>query len=60
MQFSLLFYVGVKLGLSLTLTEEHKLRVFENRVLREVSGPRREELIEGWRKLHNVEFHDLY
>jgi hypothetical protein len=45
---------------SLTLTEEQKLRVFENRVLREVSGPKREEVIQGWRKLHNVEFNDLF
>jgi hypothetical protein len=45
---------------SLTLTEEHKLRVFENRVLRDISGPKREEITQGWRKLHNVEFRDLY
>jgi hypothetical protein len=43
---------------SLTLTEEHRLRVFENRVLR-IFGPKREE--DGsWRKLHNDELHDLY
>jgi hypothetical protein len=43
----------------LTLGEEHRLRVFENRVLRKIFGPKREE--DGsWRKLHNDELHDLY
>jgi hypothetical protein len=43
---------------SLTLREEHRLRVFENRVLK-IFGPKREE--DGsWRKLHNDELHDLY
>jgi hypothetical protein len=41
------------------LGEEHRLRVFENRVLRKIFGPKREE--DGlWRKLHNNELHDLY
>jgi hypothetical protein len=44
---------------SLTLGEEHRLRVFENRVLRRILGPKREE--DGsWRKLHNDELHNLY
>jgi hypothetical protein len=44
---------------SLTLREEHRLRVFENRVLRRIFGPKREE--DGsWRKLHNDELHKLY
>jgi hypothetical protein len=44
---------------SVTLGEEHRLRVFENRVLRKIFGPKREE--DGsWRKLHNNELHDLY
>jgi hypothetical protein len=44
---------------SLTLWEEHRLRVFENRVLRKIFGPKTEE--DGsWRKLHNDELHDLY
>jgi hypothetical protein len=44
---------------SLTLGEEHRLRVFENRVLSKIFGPKREE--DGsWRKLHNDELHDLY
>jgi hypothetical protein len=43
----------------LTLREEHRLRVFENRVLRRIFGPKREE--DGsWRKLHNDEIHNLY
>jgi hypothetical protein len=41
------------------LGEEHRLRVFENRVLRKIFGPKREE--DGsWRKLHNDELHSLY
>jgi dolichol kinase len=38
---------------SLTLREEHRLRVFENRVLRKISGPKRDEVTGEWRKLHN-------
>jgi hypothetical protein len=45
---------------SLTLREEHRLRVFENKVLRRVFGPKRDEVSGGWRKLHNEELHDLY
>jgi hypothetical protein len=45
---------------SLTLREEHRLRVFENRVLRTIFGPKRDEVIGGWRKLHNEELHNLY
>jgi hypothetical protein len=39
---------------SLTLREEHRLRVFENRVLRRIFGPQRDEVTRGWRKLHNL------
>jgi hypothetical protein len=46
--------------LSLTLREEHRLRVFENRVLRRIFGLKRDEVIGGWRKLHNEELHGLY
>jgi hypothetical protein len=46
--------------LSLTLREEHKLRVFENRVLRRIFEPKRDEVTGGWRKLHNEELHGLY
>jgi hypothetical protein len=46
--------------LSLTLREEHSLRVFENRVLRKIFGPKRDGVMGGWRKLHNEELHDLY
>jgi hypothetical protein len=34
--------------------------VFENRVLRRLFGPRRKEVVGGWRRGHNEEFHDLY
>jgi hypothetical protein len=43
----------------LTLREEHGLRVFGNRVLRRIFGPRRDEVTGEWRKLHNEELHDL-
>ena len=46
--------------LSLTLREERRLRVFENRVLRRVFGPKRDEVTGKWRKLHNEELNDLY
>jgi hypothetical protein len=46
--------------LSLTLREEHRLRVFENRVLRRMFGPKTDEVAGGWRKLHNEELHGLY
>jgi hypothetical protein len=39
---------------------ERRLRVFENRVLRRIFGPKRDEVIGIWRKLHNEELHDLY
>jgi hypothetical protein len=44
---------------SLTSREEHRLRVFENRVLRRIFGPKRDEVTGGWRELHN-ELHGLY
>jgi hypothetical protein len=46
--------------MSLTVREEHKLRVLENRVLRRIIGPKRDEVTGGWRKLHNEELHNLY
>jgi hypothetical protein len=42
------------------LREERKLRVFENKVLRRIFGPRRDEVTEDWRRLHNEELNDLY
>jgi hypothetical protein len=45
---------------SLTLREEQRLRVFENRVLRRIFGPKTDELTEEWRRLHNEELNDLY
>jgi hypothetical protein len=44
----------------LTLREAHRLRVFENRVLRRIFGSKRDEVMGEWRKLHNEELHDLY
>jgi hypothetical protein len=43
----------------LTLREEHRLRVFENRVLRRKFGPKGDEVMGRWRKLHNEELRDL-
>jgi hypothetical protein len=45
---------------SLTVREEHKLRVFEKRVLRRIFGPKRDAVTGGWRKLHNEDLHNLY
>jgi hypothetical protein len=45
---------------SLTLREEHGLRVFENRVLRRIFEPKRDEVTGEWRKLHKEELRDLY
>jgi hypothetical protein len=45
---------------SQTLREKQRLKVFENRVLRRISGSKRDELTGGWRKLHNEELCDLY
>jgi len=45
---------------SLTLREERRLRVFENRVLRRILEPKRDEVRREWRKLHNEEINDLY
>ena len=45
---------------SLTLWEERKLRVFENRVLRKIFGLRRDEVPGEWRRLYNAELNDLY
>ena len=47
--------------MSLTLSEEYKVRVLENRVVKELSGPSRDEVTtEGWRKFHDEKRHDLY
>ena len=48
----------VKLGLS--PSEEHRLRVFENKVVRKIFGAKRDEIAREWRKLHNAELHALY
>jgi hypothetical protein len=45
---------------SLTLREEHRVRVFENRVLRRIFGPKQDEVMEEWRKFHSGELYNLY
>jgi hypothetical protein len=45
---------------SLILREEHRLRVFENGVLRRIFRSKRDEVTGGWRKLHNEDLHNLY
>jgi hypothetical protein len=60
--FSLLYSLVALYGLatwSLILKEEHRLRVFENRVLKGIFGPKKEEVTLGWIKVHNEELRDL-
>jgi hypothetical protein len=45
---------------SLTLRGEYGLRVLENRVLRRIFGGKREKVVEGWRRLHDEELHNLF
>jgi hypothetical protein len=45
---------------SLILREEHRLRVFENRVLKRIFRSKTEEVVRGWRRLHNEELHNLH
>jgi hypothetical protein len=45
---------------SVTLREEHRLRVFENRLLRRIFGPKRDEVTGEWRRQYNEELNDLY
>jgi hypothetical protein len=44
----------------LTVSEEHRSRASENKALRRIFGPKREEVTGGWRRLHNEELHNLY
>jgi hypothetical protein len=44
----------------MTLRKERRFRVFENRALRRIFVPKRDEMTEGWRKLHIKELHNLY
>jgi hypothetical protein len=44
----------------LTLREEHRLRVFEKRFVKKIYGPKRNEVLGVWRKLHNEELHNSY
>jgi hypothetical protein len=45
---------------SLTLRKEHRLNVFENRVLRRICGPKRDEVAGEWKTLHKEKLNDLY
>ena len=45
---------------SFTLREEHRLRLFENKILRKIFGAKKDEIIGEWRKLENAELHALY
>jgi hypothetical protein len=61
--YKIIIFLAVLYGCetwSLTLREEHRLRVFENRVLRRILGPKRDEVTGERRKLHNEELRDLY
>jgi hypothetical protein len=58
--FFLIIYDALGKTLSLTVREEHRLRVFENRVLRRIFGPTRDGVTGGWRKLHKEELNNLY
>jgi hypothetical protein len=44
---------------SLTLRKEYRLRMFENKVLRKITGPKRDEVTGGWRKMYNEKLHNL-
>jgi hypothetical protein len=44
----------------LALYEEHRIREFENRMLRRIFGPKKNEIVKGWKKLHNEELHNMY
>jgi hypothetical protein len=48
------------LTIETTAKEEHRLRMFENRVLNRIFGPKGIEVTGGWRKLHNGELHNLH
>jgi len=52
------FCMGVKLGL--TLSEEHRLRMFKNMALRKTFDPKRDKVTGEWKRVHNKEIYDLY
>ena len=53
-------YIYIYIYITWTLREERRLKVFENRVMRRIFGPKRDEVTGEWRKLHNEELKDLY
>jgi hypothetical protein len=52
--------MGIKLGLFLIFRNEHRLMVIENRSLKRIFGPKRDEVTGEWRKLHSEKLHILY
>jgi hypothetical protein len=52
--------IYIYLYIHLSVREEYKMWVFENRVLRRIFGPKRDGVTGGWKKLHNEELHNLY
>jgi hypothetical protein len=57
---TLIELIYIYIFIFIILKQEHKLRVFENRVLRRIFGPKRDGVTGGWRKLYNEELHNLY
>jgi len=51
--------VKLDVSLSLSLRKDHRLKVFENRVLSRIFGPKMEEVAGGWRRLYNEALHNL-
>jgi hypothetical protein len=60
MELTSSIYIRRTLVNSLILREEHRLRVFEKRVLRKTFGPKKDEVTGEWRKMHNEELHNMY
>jgi hypothetical protein len=58
--FKLIHRSGLPIGAVSRYIKNPRLRVFENRVLRRIFGPKRDEVTGEWRKLHNEELHNLY
>jgi hypothetical protein len=57
---TIIFYLLLCMGVKLSLSHTKGRKVLENRVLRVIFGPKREDVVEGWRRLHNEELYNLY
>jgi hypothetical protein len=53
-------YVSLLLTAIFYLRTEHRLRIFEDRMIRRASGPKRDQIMGGWKKLHNEALYDSY